>query len=68
MSHEFAPSTWAIFKLMEIMSKVRMEADREESDKEPDKWRICSTSSSGGSGSWARHTCWWWYSLLWSGV
>jgi len=37
MSEEFAPSTWAIFKLMEIMSKVRMEADRKESDKESDK-------------------------------
>lgn len=31
MSYEFAPSTWAIFKLMEIMSKVRMEAMAKES-------------------------------------
>lgn len=33
MTYEFAPSTWAIFKLMEIMSIVRMELDRKESDR-----------------------------------
>jgi len=33
MSEEFAPSTWAIFKLMEIMSIIRMEQMTKESDK-----------------------------------